>query len=99
MKLKMASGSESLELTGAGSWESYPFFANKYIKQIGAKLEQKFTGPDAHLWEIEYDGVILNFVYDDFPNGISIEPKDSKGRAAIDKLYKQAMEQSDPNGL
>ena len=60
-KQKMASGNESLELTEAGTWESFPKFAEKYVKQIGAKIIKKTEGPDIHIWEIEYDGVILNF--------------------------------------
>jgi len=95
----MASGTECLELTEAGSWESFPTFAEKYVKQIGAKIKRKIKAPDMHLWEIEYEGVVLNFVYDDFPNGISIEPKDKSGQDAIENLYKLVLSQSDPNGL
>ena len=52
-----------------------------------------------HLWEIEYEGATLNFVYDDFPNGVSIEPKDKRGQPAIEKLFKLVLQQSEPNGL
>jgi hypothetical protein len=98
-KQKMASGNECLELTEEGTWESFPSFAEKYVKQIGAKVIKKIQAPDIHLWEIEFEGVVLNFVYDDFPNGISIEPKDKNGQAAIEKLYKLALSESDPSGL
>ncbi|MBN7799196.1 DUF3630 family protein [Parahaliea mediterranea] len=98
-KQKMAAGWESLELTEAGTWESFPPFAHRYAEQIGAKVLRKITGPDMHIWEIEYEGEILNFVYDDFPNGVSIEPKAESGQLAIDKLYRLVLEQSDPNGL
>lgn len=95
----MASGWESLELTEAGTWESFPPFAQKYAGQIGATILRKIAGPDMHLWEIEYEGEILNFVYDDFPNSISLEPKTKSGKSAIEKLYKMVLEQSEPNGL
>ncbi|OQX23685.1 MAG: hypothetical protein BWK80_24695 [Desulfobacteraceae bacterium IS3] len=98
-KEKTASETESLELTEAGSWLSFPPFAEKYVKQIGAKIKRKIEAPYMHLWEIEYEGAVLNFVYDDFPNGISIEPKDKSGQDAVEKLYKLALSQSDPNGL
>ena len=98
-KQKMASGNESLELTEEGTWESFPPFAEKYVKQIGAVIKKRIEAPDMHLWEIELDGVVVNFVYDDFPNGVSIEPKDKQGQVVIEKLYKQAFEQRDPNGL
>lgn len=98
-KKKMANGREYLELTNAGTWESFPHFAEKYAKQIGAKVISKIEAADIHLWKIEYDGVVLRFVYDDFPNGVSIEPIDEKGLPAIDKLFKLLVEQSKPNGL
>jgi hypothetical protein len=47
---RMASGRESLELTEAGTWESFPSFAEKYAAQIGAKIIKKIEGPDVHLW-------------------------------------------------
>ncbi|MDT4329058.1 DUF3630 family protein [Methylomonas sp. MED-D] len=96
---KMASGLYCLELTEAGSWESFPLFAEKYAAQIGATIVKKIEGPDIHLWEIEYEGSILNFVYDDFPNGVSVEPKERGGENAIEKLYELAKVQSDQNGL
>jgi len=98
-KRKMAAGHESLELTEEGTWESFPPFAEKYVKQIGARVKRRIQAPDMHLWEIEYAGTTLNFVYDDFPNGISIEPMNEEGQAAIETLYRQTLEQSDPNGL
>jgi len=96
---KMASGNFSLELTEAGTWESFPAFAKKFVAQIGAKIIKKIDGPDIRIWEIEYDGVILNFVYDDYPNGISIEPKGNEGQPATDKLFRLLSKQSEPNGL
>jgi hypothetical protein len=98
-KRKMASGCESIELTVEGNWETFPPFAKKYAEQIGATVVREIEAPDMHLWEIEYEGVILNFVYDDFPNGVSVEPKDKSGQPAIEKLFKLVTEQSEPNGL
>lgn len=96
---KMASGLHSLKLTEAGAWESFPLFAERYVAQIGARIVSKVELPDVHLWEIEYEDVVLNLVYDDFPNGISVEPKEQRGQAAIEKLYELAKNQSEPGGL
>lgn len=98
-KQKMAIGCESIELTEEGNWEVFPEFAEKYAVQIGAKVVNRISTPDMHIWEIEYEGHALNFVYDDFPNGISLEPKSSKGQAAIEKLWQIVEKQSEPNGL
>jgi len=59
-KITMSSGNESIELTEAGTWESFPPFAEKFANQIGAKIIKRITAPDMHLWEIEYHGIILN---------------------------------------
>ena len=98
-KQKMASGFEWIELTAAGNWETFPQFAKKYSEQIGATVIKQIEALDMHLWEIEYEGATLNFVYDDFPNGVSIEPKDKRGQPAIEKLFKLVLQQSEPNGL
>lgn len=93
------SGRHVLVLTDAGAWASFPDFAERYVRQIGAQVVTRVEGPDMHLWEIEYDGCVLRLVYDDFPNGISIEPTDARGRGAIDALYELALSESDPGGL
>ena len=95
----MASGNESLELTEAGTWESFPSFAKKFIDQIGASVIRKIDGPDVRIWEIKYEGAILNLVYDDFPNGVSVEPKDKNGQKAVDHLFKMVESQKDESGL
>lgn len=95
----MTSGCESLELTEEGTWESFSSFAEKYVQQIGARVIKKIETPDMHMWQIEYEGAVLNFVYDDYPNGVSIEPMSSQGQFAIDKLFNLTLEQKDPNGL
>ncbi|MPS59565.1 MAG: DUF3630 family protein [Pseudomonas sp.] len=76
-----------------------PWLPKKYVRQIGASVLAKIETPDMHLWEIEYSGATLNLVYEDFPNGVSIEPKDNRGQSAIDTLYSLAMEQKSQNGL
>lgn len=95
----MASGDYCIKLTEKGNWETFPPFAEKYAQQIGAKVVNRMEAPDIHIWEIEYEGVILNFVYDDYPNGVSIEPKNTGAETAIEKLFKLVSEQSEPNGL
>lgn len=95
----MAIGCECIQLTESGSWETFPGFAENYVAQIGAKIIERISAPDIHIWKIEYEGTILNFVYDDFPNGISVEPKNIQGQAAIEKLWNLLLKQSEPSGL
>jgi len=98
-KTRMASGDECLLLTDAGTWESFPAFAEEFISQLGASVLRKIDLPDIHLWEIEYEGAPLRLVYDDFPNGVSVEPIDSGGRNAIEDLFQMLKRQSDETGL
>ncbi len=99
IKQKMASGNYSLELTDAGSWESFPTFAKEFISQLGGKITNKFDGPDARVWEFTYQDQTLRLVYNDFPNGISIEPMNNKNQSIIDSLYDLLINQKDEKGL
>jgi hypothetical protein len=98
-KEKMASGDDCIELTEEGSWESFRSFAEKFVQQIGAEVIDKTETEGTHLWKIEYGGVILNFVYSDYPNGVSIEPTDSNAAEAIDRLFGLVSQQSQADGL
>ncbi len=98
-KYKTHSGLESLELTDAGTWESFPLFGDRLVRQIGASIRKEVEGPDIHIWEIEYDGYLLNLVYDDYPNGISIEPNEPRDQEAINILYNLFKSQSHKSGL
>jgi hypothetical protein len=98
-KQKMSSGDEYIELTEEGTWESFPAFAEKFVQQIGAKIIKRNSAVDMHLWEIEYEGVLLNFVYSDFPNGVSIEPIKPDAQKAIDRLFSIVSCRSTANGL
>ena len=98
-KQKMASGNKSLEQTEEGNWETFPPFAEKYVQQIGAKILNRIETPVMHLLEIEYEGAALYLVNDDFPNGVSVEPQNQEGNAAIEKLYQQALQERSADGL
>ena len=98
-KQKMATGFECIELTEAGNWETFPEFVDKYAEQIGAKIIKRTSAIDMHIWQLEYEGKVLNFIYCDFPNGISLEPTNAKGQAAIEKLWELVLKQSGPSGF
>jgi hypothetical protein len=96
---EMASGEKCIELTEAGNWEMFPSFAKKFASQINAEIIYKGSAVDMHIWEIQYADAILNLVYDDYPNGISIEPKTGHTKEAIIQLYELISKQSVPSGL
>ena len=95
----MALGNEYLHLTDEGTWDSFPKFAEELASQIGASIIKRKTLPDSHLWEIEFEGDLLRFVYDDFPNGISIEPKGIFNKKSIQRLYELISSQGSNDGI
>jgi hypothetical protein len=52
-----------------------------------------------HIWDIDVDGVVVQLVYDDWPNGVTITPMDASGQGTVDRLFELALKQSDPSGV
>ena len=52
--------------------------------------------PDARA---PHEGALLRLVYDDYPNGVSVEPKDNVGQKAVDFLFQLVKSHSDESGL
>jgi hypothetical protein len=95
----MPNGSACLELTDAGTWESFSQFAETLVAQLGAAIMERTDGPDVRLWIIRTKGRDLSLVYSDFPNGISIEPRDMVSDALITQLFAFFEAQKSPDGL
>ena len=96
---KMKNGNVCVELTEAGTWESFPRFANKWTKQIGAKITDRLDGPDVRIWRISYEGQTLKLVYDDFPNGITVEAIDADSNSAINRIFAMVSSEAAPDGV
>ena len=90
---------DNLELTESGDWTSFPDFADVYVSQIGASVLRKIEGPDVHLWIIQYKGVALNLVYEDFPNSISVNEVERSDSGILKELYQLALNEMDPKGM
>jgi hypothetical protein len=96
---RMHSKNLCVELTGAGTWESFEGFAQNWIAQIGAKLHERFDGPDARVWYVVFENHKVALVYRDYPNGVSIEAMDADSNAAIEKLFFIVSSEAVPNGI
>lgn len=83
---EMHSGNLCLTLTEEGNWETFPTFAEKLTKQLDATVIEKIDGPDIRMWEIEINNTSLRLVYEDYPNGVSIESKDKNSDIVIRNL-------------
>jgi hypothetical protein len=95
----MHSGNLCIVLTEAGTWESFPAFAEKYCEQIDAIIVKRIDGPDVRVWEIEVEGIIIRLVYDDYPNGVSLESEDDRGDEIIKRLFKRIEAEKSDDGV
>jgi hypothetical protein len=96
---RMHNGNLCVELTEAGTWESFEGFAEKWAAQIGAKIQERIDGPDVRLWHILYERHQLLLVYNDYPNAVSVEATEAEANVAIEKLFSIVMSESVPNGV
>ena len=96
---RMRSGNLRLLLTEAGTWESFDAFAERWAHQVGATIVDRVDGPDVRVWRVSYENRAVNLVYDDFPNGISVEAIDADSNSAIEQLYALVLAEAAPNGV
>lgn len=96
-KRAMASGDWCIELTEKGTWESFEPFAEVLAEQWHAKIIEKIDGPDIRIWKIEIEGVVVRLVYDDFPNGVSLEACGPEGNETIEKMFAKVTSKSGEN--
>jgi hypothetical protein len=95
---RMHNGNLCVELTDAGTWMSFERFAEEWASQIGAEIRDRLDGPDVRVWRIVYEGHTLRLVYNDYPNGISVEAVDAESNVAIEKLFSVVSSEAVPNG-
>lgn len=95
----MHSGNLCIELTEEGSWESFPGFAEEFSKQIGFEIIKRTDTVDIQIWKIEYLGQKFNLVYDNFPNGISLESLSSSADPVLKILFEKILLESAANGV
>jgi hypothetical protein len=96
---RMHNGNLSLELTEAGTWESFEKFAERWVAQVGAEIHDRFDAPDIKIWRLSYEGSPIRLIYNDHPNGVSVEATDSESNAAIEKLFSIVSAEASPNGV
>lgn len=97
--IEMHAENWSIELTEEGNWESFPRFAEVFSKQIGFAIINRTDAVDMRIFEIEYLGQRIRLVYEDFPNGISLESMSASGAAVIKDLFKLLSSDASENGV
>jgi hypothetical protein len=82
----MASGNESLALTGRVGWESFPRYAEALVQLMGGTVLERADGPVERVWTVRIDGEVFWLAYDDFPIGVSLEPRGVAASALIPQI-------------
>lgn len=82
----IASGHLSLELTDQPSWESFERYAEELLRRLDARVVERGSTVDMHLWTVEIETVPLRLVYEDFPNRVSLESDSYPGDMLLRKL-------------
>ncbi len=96
---KMANGLECILLTEAGTWESFAPFAEAFAAQFNAVIMKRIDGADVGIWTLAWQGEDFRLVYDDFPNGITLEPAEASGAASVRRWLEIFRSESSPDGL
>lgn len=95
----MHSGNWCIELTEEGSWESFPKFAEKFAEQVGFAIINRADSIDIRIWEVEYLNQRIRLVYEDFPNGISLESISASGAAVLKILFEKLSSETSENDV
>lgn len=96
---KTTSGKLCIVLTDAGTWESFPQFAENLSRQLRASVVDRVDGPDIRLWKVQIDGVSLRLVYGGYPNGVCLESSDVDGDALLEGLFTRFNAESRADGV
>jgi hypothetical protein len=83
----MASGRMYLKLSQQVSWHSFPEFAKLLMPLVRGRILSKADLPDMRVWEVEIHGHKVWLAYQDFPEMVSLEPRDDLGEAVVKQLF------------
>jgi hypothetical protein len=84
---RMANGWSSLLLTEQVAWEDFPAYAEAIAPLIGARLGQRVDGPDIRMRSLRLGLRWYWIMFDDFPLGVTIEPRHARASRRIQAIY------------
>lgn len=85
----MASGNLSLTLTEDASWESFPRFAEEFLRLVGGRRVKKVDTPVERIWVVLVKWRPFYLTYEDFPNRITLDSMNQSCNGVVRKLYEQ----------
>ena len=80
---RMASGNNALLLSERVSWEAFPEYAESILQLIGGVVVERVDGPVERIWNVEIDGALFWLAFDDWPAGVSLEPRNGAASALV----------------
>lgn len=88
----MASGNESLLLTERVGWESFPQYAEAILQLVEGKVVDRADGPDQRVWTVSISTQLFWLAYDDYPNGVSLDPRNSDASALVPAIRQKLLD-------
>ena len=86
---RLLSGHLCLNLTEYVEWEDFPAYARKFLQAAGGEVLGKYDAVDMRIWEVKIEGINVRFVYEDFPQMISLEPSSQACDVLIQNLHQK----------
>ncbi|WP_299615797.1 DUF3630 family protein [Pelagibius sp.] len=83
---KDASGHLALVLTERVGWDDFEAYASEVLRRLDARVSEKASTVDMHLWEAQVESVPLRLVYEDFLNRVSLESDSYPGDMLLKTL-------------
>ena len=90
-----ASGKLSLFITKDVGFHSFPRIAKEFLKLVGGIKIFSVDAPDIRMWIVLVKFRPFYLAYDDFPQGLSLDPM----RGSSDKVVRQLFEQFNANDI
>jgi len=89
----MASGDQGLLLTEKVSWEGFPKYAEAVVSFLGGRIiERSADSPAERVWTTTIQGQSFWIAYEDYPLGVSLDPKDSEASSLIPTIRQRLLD-------
>jgi hypothetical protein len=95
----MASGHQALVLSHRVTWEAFPSYAPALAGLLGGKIVDKADSAAERLWTAVIEGQRFFISYDDYPFGVSLEPRDDGAATLISTIRERLLRVRDQRGV
>jgi hypothetical protein len=94
----MASGNQALLLSNRVTWEAFPSYAPALAGLLGGKIVDKADSAAERVWTALIEGQRFFISYDDYPFGVSLEPRDGGAAMLIPTIRERLLRVRDQRG-